>query len=150
MVCRLTSRQFYVFLGADIRVEKHAIGEYAKSKGFKSIVIVAAGWYMENHILPEFAEVMGGFPLTPDAEGYLTLEIPRMGGNNEIPFIGIEADYGDLVHGVLLQPEAYNGQLIQAASEMATPDKLVEEFQKREYRIYEPQEHGPKLISESY
>ncbi|KID77903.1 NmrA-like family domain-containing oxidoreductase himF [Metarhizium brunneum] len=110
--------------------EKHAIGEYAKSKGFKSVVIVSAGWYMENHTLPEFVELMGGFPFTADADGYLSLRLPRIGGDDKLPFIAMKDDYGDLVHGVLLQPETYNGQLIQAASEMAKPDELVAKFQR--------------------
>ncbi|KID67412.1 NmrA family protein, partial [Metarhizium hybridum] len=110
--------------------EKHAIGEYAKCKGFKSVVIVSAGWYMENHTLPEFVELMGGFPFTADADGYLSLRLPRIGGDDKLPFIAMKDDYGDLVHGVLLQPDAYNGQLIQAASEMAKPDELVAKFQR--------------------
>lgn len=88
---------------------------------------------MENHTLPEFVELMGGFPFTADADGYLSLRLPRIGGDDKLPFIAMKDDYGDLVHGVLLQPETYNGRLIQAASEMAKPDELVAKFQRSKY-----------------
>ncbi|POR37239.1 NmrA family protein [Tolypocladium paradoxum] len=110
--------------------EKYAVGEHAKSRGFKSVAIVSPGWYMENHAVPEIADILGGFPFNADDEGFLTLHVPRWGGNDEIPFIAIEDDYGDFVHGVFLHPEAYNGRFIQAISETAKPEKLVDEFQK--------------------
>lgn len=73
---------------------------------------------------------MGGFPFVADDEGYLTLRVPRWGGNDEIPFISIIEDYGDLVHGVFLAPEKYNGRLLQGISSSATPEQLVSDFQK--------------------
>lgn len=85
---------------------------------------------MENHASLELADILGGFPFNADEEGFLTLHMPRWGGNDEIPFIAIEDDYGDFVHGVFLDPVAYNGRLIQAVSETAKPEKLVDEFQK--------------------
>jgi len=90
--------------------EKYAIGEYAKTKGFKSVVIISMGWYMENHIIEENADLMGGFPFHPDAEGYLTLQMPGWGGDGNVPWIAVDEDYGDIAHGVLLDPEAYNGR----------------------------------------
>ncbi|KAF7542925.1 hypothetical protein G7Z17_g11162 [Cylindrodendrum hubeiense] len=111
--------------------EKHEIGEYAKSKGvFATVNIVSPGWYMENHLIKEIAPVMGGFPFDADEEGYLTLKVPRWGGNEEIPFISIIEDYGDIVHGVFLAPEKYNGRLVQAISASETTDKFVSDFQK--------------------
>ncbi|KAJ3526654.1 hypothetical protein NM208_g11086 [Fusarium decemcellulare] len=111
--------------------EKHAIGEYAKSKGvFETVNIVSPGWYMENHLVEEVAPAMGGFPFIPDEEGYLTLHVPRWGGNEEIPFIAIGEDYGDLVHGIFLDPAKYNGRLVQGISASETADKLVSDFAK--------------------
>lgn len=135
----------YLSSKANNVIEKHTIGEYAKSKGFKSVVIVSAGWYFENHLDPWFAQHLGGFPTTPDEDGYLTLRMPRMGGNDEIPFIAMEADYGDLVHAVLLEPESYNGQLIQAISQLGKPEKLVSTFQKRAYSF--PDEAEAQLMN---
>lgn len=109
------------------------MGEYAKAKSFTSVAIVSPGWYLENHLAEQLAPLFGGFPFSPDEEGYLTLKCPRWGGNEEIPFISIGDDYGDIVHGVFLSPEDYNGQLIQAISQSATATQLVEAFQKCEY-----------------
>lgn len=112
-------------------IEKHAIGEYAKSKGaFETVTIVSPGWYLENHLVEEVAPIMGGFPFAPDSEGYLTLHVPRWGGNNQIPFISIIEDYGDLVHGVFLAPEKYNGRLVQGISASETPETFVSIFEK--------------------
>ncbi|KAF6827170.1 NmrA family protein [Colletotrichum plurivorum] len=40
--------------------EKHAIGEYARSKPSLTVVEVSPGWYMENFLDPELAPVFGG------------------------------------------------------------------------------------------
>ncbi|KAG8677413.1 hypothetical protein FPOAC1_003429 [Fusarium poae] len=110
---------------------KNAIGEYAKEKGvFETVNIVSPGWYFENHLVEEFAPALGGFPFSPDNEGYLTLHIPHWGGNGEIPFIAIGDDYGDLVHGIFLDPAKYNGHLVQGISASETPEKLVSGFEK--------------------
>lgn len=110
---------------------KNAVGEYAKSKGvFETVNIVSPGWYLENHLVEEIAPVLGGFPFSADEEGYLTLRIPRWGGNDEIPLISIGDDYGDLVHSVFLDPKKYNGRLVQGISASETPEKLVSEFEK--------------------
>ncbi|KAF5549227.1 hypothetical protein FNAPI_8047 [Fusarium napiforme] len=109
---------------------KHAVGEYAKGKGFETVNIVSPGWYMENHLVEDFAPALGGFPFTTDEEGYLTLRVPGWGGNEEIPFISIGDDYGDLVHGIFLDPKKYNGCLVQGISASETTEKLVSEFGK--------------------
>jgi hypothetical protein len=69
-------------------------------------------------------------PYTEDEDGYLTLTMPNWGGDNTIPFISIGDDYGDIVHGVLLDPHTYDGQFVQAISELATPEELVAAVQK--------------------
>ncbi|KAF5983888.1 NmrA-like family domain-containing protein [Fusarium bulbicola] len=109
---------------------KHAVGEYAKGRGFGTVNVVSPGWYMENHLVEDFAPALGGFPFTTDEEGYLTLRVPRWGGNEEIPFISIGDDYGDLVHGIFLDPKKYNGRLVQGISASETTEKLVAEFDK--------------------
>ncbi|KAM0397918.1 NmrA-like protein family domain-containing protein 1 [Fusarium culmorum] len=110
---------------------KNAIGEYAKDKGvFETVNIVSPGWYLENHLVEEFAPALGGFPFTPDDEGYMTLHIPHWGGSGEIPFIAMDDDYGDLVHGIFLDPKKYNGRLVQGVSASEAPEKLVSEFEK--------------------
>ncbi|KAK2593879.1 hypothetical protein QQS21_008399 [Conoideocrella luteorostrata] len=105
--------------------EKYGVAEYAKTRGFKSAVNVGAGWYLENHFNPEVAGLLGGLPYTQDEEGYLTLTMPNWGGDYRIPFISIADDYGDIVHGVLLDPMAYDGEDVQGISDLATPEQLV-------------------------
>lgn len=97
------------------------------------MVIVSAGWYMENHLDESLAPILGGFPFQTDEDGYYTLRVPRWGGNEEMPFISLSDDYGDLVHGVFLQPEKYNGQLVQGISESATATQLVETFERGQF-----------------
>jgi len=110
---------------------KNAVGKYAKSKGvFETVNIVSPGWYLENHLVEEFAPLLGGFPFSADEEGYMALHVPRWGGSGEIPFISIGDDYGDLVHGIFLDPEKYNGRLVQGISASETPEKLASEFEK--------------------
>ncbi|KAM0347765.1 hypothetical protein ACHAPU_004781 [Fusarium lateritium] len=110
---------------------KSAVSEYAKNKGvFETVNIVSPGWYLENHLVEEFAPVLGGFPYSADGEGYLTLHIPHWGGNDEIPFIAIGDDYGDIVHGVFLNPEKYNGRLVHGVSASQTAERFVSDFEK--------------------
>lgn len=90
---------------------------------------------MENHLVEEFAPMLGGFPFGEDDEGFMTLRVPRWGGNDEIPFISIIDDYGDLVHGVFLAPEMFNGRLVQGISASATAEQLTSEFQKGDPNI---------------
>ncbi len=93
---------------------------------------------MENHLVAEMAPILGGFPFESDEEGYYTLRLPRWGGNEEINFISIGDDYGDLVHGVLLNPEQYNGQLVQGSSYVATETQLVQAFEKGKCHQHPP------------
>lgn len=92
--------------------------------------IVSPGWYLENQLVKDLAPLLGGFPFIPDSGGILTLEVPRWGGNEEIPFIAVEDDYGDIVHGVFLDPERFNGKLVQAISQSASLEQLVQAFAK--------------------
>ncbi|KJZ75357.1 hypothetical protein HIM_05283 [Hirsutella minnesotensis 3608] len=109
--------------------EKHTIGTYAQAKGFKTAVVIAAGWYMENHTSRELAKLLGGFPYEDDADGYRTLRTPRWGGDGKMPLIAVEEDWGDLVHGVLLDPGSYDKQFIQGISDLVTPEDLTKLFQ---------------------
>lgn len=78
------------------------------------------------------APFCGGFPFNQDDEGYLTFRFTQWGGTNEIPFVSITEDFGDIVHGVLLNPEKYRGKFIQGISVSAKPEKLVAVFEKGE------------------
>ncbi|QPH05376.1 hypothetical protein C2857_003129 [Epichloe festucae Fl1] len=110
--------------------KKNLVAEYAKTKGFKAAINVGAGWYLENHFVPEVAGLLGGLPSTQDVDDYLTLTVPNWGGDETIPFNSITDDHSDIVHGVLLDPEAYNGKDIQGVRNLATPEQLVRAVEK--------------------
>jgi hypothetical protein len=84
-------------------------------------------------LIEELAPIFGGFPFSADEEGFYTLRTPTWGGSEEIPFIGIGDDYGDIVHGAFLDPAKYNGQLVQAVSRSATLDQLAQGFTKGQW-----------------
>lgn len=110
--------------------DKHAIGEYAKSVGaFKSVVIVSAGWYFENFAIPDMAPIFGGFPFIPSEDGTLVFRAPKWGGKEDVPFIAMADDYGDIVHGIFLTPEKYNGSLIQGVSDIRSFDDATKAFE---------------------
>ncbi|EER40273.1 NmrA family transcriptional regulator [Histoplasma capsulatum H143] len=110
---------------------KNKIEQLARnSPNIKSVTAVCAGWYFENFMSPFIAEVFGGFALETDSEGYVTLSQPLVGGPGLVPFISIEEDFGDLVHGVLLDPETWGGKTIQGISHLATFPEITESFTK--------------------
>ncbi|KAF2742839.1 NAD(P)-binding protein [Sporormia fimetaria CBS 119925] len=111
--------------------DKHAIGEYAKNKdAFKNVVIPGSGWYMESFLWPDLAPVFGGFPLIPSDDGVLVFRVPKWGGKEDVPFIGIGDDYGDIVHGIFLEPEKFNGKLVQGVSDIRSFDEVAQAFEK--------------------
>jgi hypothetical protein len=114
--------------------QKHAIGEYAKKTGaFKSVTVVSAGWYFENFLVPDMAPIFGGFPFVPSEDGTLVFRAPLWGGKEDIPFIAIGDDYGDIVHGIFLEPEKWNGKFVQGVSDISSLDDATKTFEKCEY-----------------
>ncbi|KAL2366331.1 hypothetical protein RJZ56_000788 [Blastomyces dermatitidis] len=115
----------------DMMDNKNKIEKLARnSPNFKTVTAVCAGWYFENFTSPFIAEVFGGFPLATDSEGYVTLSQPLVGGPGLVPYIAIEEDFGDLVHGVLLHPETWGGKTIQGFGHLATFQEIIEDFTK--------------------
>ena len=86
--------------------------------------------YMENLLIPDMAGVFGGFPTTPGDDGVLSYVHPRWGSSEEQPMISVGADYGDLVHGVLLDPGRYDGRLVQGISESRSAEGATEDFEE--------------------
>ena len=111
--------------------DKHAIGEYAKSTGaFKSVVLASPGDYFENFTHADLAPVFGGFPYIPSEDGTLVFRSPKWGGKEDVPFISISDDYGDIVHGIFLEPENWNGKLVQAVSDIKSWDLTISAFER--------------------
>lgn len=88
--------------------------------------------YMENLLVADLAPVFGGFPAVPGDDGVISYVQPRWGGTEEQPMIGVGADYGDLVHGVLLEPARYNGRLVQGVSESRSAEAAARDFEEGE------------------
>ncbi|KAF7626766.1 putative hscarg dehydrogenase [Aspergillus flavus] len=110
---------------------KARIEEYARGTGcFDAVCSIHAGWYYELFLSDIMAQVHQGFPYYPDAEGFLSLHLPRWGDNDAAPFIAIADDFGDLVHGILLDPHKWKDQNIQAVSEARSLEEFVEVFSK--------------------
>ncbi|OAX81980.1 hypothetical protein ACJ72_03671 [Emergomyces africanus] len=130
----------------DMMDYKNKIEQLArKSPNIKNVTAVSAGWYLENFMSPFISEVFGGFPLTADSEGYFTLAQPLAGGPGLVPFISIEEDFGDLVHGVLLNPEAWSGKSIQGISHLATFPEITETFTKGTTTLRDMEYRSSKL-----
>jgi hypothetical protein len=61
--------------------------------------------------------------------------MPRWGGKEDVPFISIGDDYGDIVHGIFLEPEKWNGKLVQGVSDIKSLDEVVAAFERGKWYI---------------
>lgn len=108
--------------------------EAANSRKLKSATVVNAGWFLENAFDEKYVQSFGGFAKEVDSEGYLTWRTPPMGNNPEsVPWLAVVDDYGDIVHGVLLEPEKWNGQYVSAVSESSSFAEMTATFQKGKF-----------------
>ncbi|RPA74898.1 NAD(P)-binding protein [Ascobolus immersus RN42] len=98
---------------------KNKIEKYIRQQPFKTSSFIYAGWYMENNLptWPFLDSHRGGFPRQKDEEGYVTLKYGKWGDANGAPYIAIVDDWGWIVHGMFLDPEAVNGKIIHGGSE---------------------------------
>lgn len=108
---------------------------------------------MENFVVPDLSPLFGGFPYTlPEElisgipEGTMIFSTPFWGGEGNVPFISIDYDYGDIVHGAFLScictssfgntdkdkskdvRSPYHASLIQAFSQSVTFDEVLATF----------------------
>ena len=98
-------------------------------------MVIAPGWYFENFVDKDMAGVFGGFPFTPSEDGSLVFRSPKWGGKEDVPYIAMSDDYGDLVHGILLDPERWNGGFVQGVSEIGSFEHAVQAFERGMYSI---------------
>jgi hypothetical protein len=87
-----------------------------------------SSWYMEDFLMPSFYQGFGGFPFNKDSEGQLTLRSPLIGGGESVPWICIEEDFGDLVHGIFLNPLRWNRRTVQAVGDIQSFADVVDTF----------------------
>lgn len=110
---------------------KYMTEQYTKSLGaFKSVIPIGAAWFMENFLSKEVAPVFGGFPYFPDDTGVLTFSCPYWGGEEDVPWLSISDDFGDIVHGAFLDPEAWNGHFIHGLSDIRSFPSAIADFQE--------------------
>ncbi|PWY96729.1 NmrA-like family protein [Aspergillus sclerotioniger CBS 115572] len=109
--------------------EKHNVFQHAlRQPGFDAVIGAIPGWYMENFLSPEYAACFGGFPTQPDPEGYLNFASPYLGGPGEVPWISITDDFGDMIHGMFLDPLPYHRQTVQCFSDTITFQDMAQTF----------------------
>ncbi|OJJ42396.1 hypothetical protein ASPZODRAFT_170187 [Penicilliopsis zonata CBS 506.65] len=114
--------------------DKSRISEYmmaaVETHAIETGTVVNAGWFLENAFDPKYIVSFGGFAGAVDPDGYLTWKTPPMGNKPEsVPWLAVADDYGDLVHGVLLDPARWNGQYIDGVSESMGFGDLTWTFQ---------------------
>ncbi|KAL4806171.1 hypothetical protein BDV18DRAFT_138919 [Aspergillus unguis] len=117
-------------LQLDAYDKKWEIEQYIRSThAFTTFTAIGSGWYLENFLDKDQSSVFGGFPYAEDDEGFLTYRLPEVGGLGQVPWIDMKRDFGDLVHGIFLNPEKWDGEYIQAISELQTYKEMVDSFQ---------------------
>jgi hypothetical protein len=105
--------------------------ECARCGKLETATVVNPGWFLENAYDEKYVAAFGGFAAVVDSDGYMTFKTPRMGNDPEsVPWLAVADDYGDIVHGVLLDCEAWNGEYIDAVSESTSFDDMTAAHQK--------------------
>ncbi|PYH85265.1 NAD(P)-binding protein [Aspergillus uvarum CBS 121591] len=108
---------------------KHRVELYARQfNEFDSVIGAFPGWYFENYITPEYAAAFGGFPITPDADGIYTFTSPVLGGENTVQTVSVADDFGEMVHGMFLDPLRWKNQTIQLLSDSFSYEDMVKVF----------------------
>lgn len=79
-----------------------------------------------------FCKTWGGFPWfrSDDNHDSIVLRVPPYGGDGRMPWVSLQDDFGDIVHGIFLEPERYHHRPVQAISELIRYEDLAEEFTK--------------------
>ncbi|KAJ5629096.1 hypothetical protein N7490_011324 [Penicillium lividum] len=115
---------------------------------FETFTPVMLSWYLENFEDSFLAELLGGFPIHQDRDGYLNCRVPLWGGREQVPFISVKDDFGDLVHGIFLNPVRWNRAVIQCHGELMSWADMVQAYvsvtgKKARFLPYIPAEEMP-------
>ncbi|KAK5801375.1 hypothetical protein VI817_003587 [Penicillium citrinum] len=103
--------------------------EYARSHSmFTTFTAILPASFMECWTAEPFCETWGGFPLVPKDTGELVLAVPPYGGDGRMPWVSVQDDFGDIVHGILLDPVKYDKGRVQAISSLITFQDLALAF----------------------
>ena len=60
-----------------------------------------------------------------------------------MPFVSIADDFGDIVHGIFLDPEKWDGKVVHAVSQVMSYSELVETFQEGTFYLPFPTPPNP-------
>ncbi|KAJ5629099.1 hypothetical protein N7490_011327 [Penicillium lividum] len=100
--------------------------EYAQShEMFTTFTPLLPASFMECWTAEPFCETWGGFPLVPKENGELILSVPPYGGDGRMPWVSVQDDFGDIVHGIFLDPVHYDKQRVQAISSLVRFEDLA-------------------------
>jgi hypothetical protein len=80
-------------------------------------------------------------------DGTFVLRVPRWGGKEEVPFTSIGNDFGDVVHGVFLEPEKWTGKLVQGVSDIKSFPEVVAAFEKSTMSCLKSSYHAALTIA---
>jgi hypothetical protein len=88
---------------------------------------------MECWMDESFCKTWGGFPWfgrdDNDKHG-VVLSAPPYGGDGRMPWVSLQDDFGDIVHGIFLNPTQYHHRPVQAISELIRYEDLAKAFTK--------------------
>ncbi|KAH6873445.1 hypothetical protein B0T10DRAFT_522540 [Thelonectria olida] len=106
---------------------KNAIANYGRKAGFATFAEVNIGWAMDIFWMETYGKAFGGFATIPDKEGFLTLRLFPMVRQ---PWTSVRDDYGDIVHGVLLDPSKHDRNIVWALSDHTTFQDVVDAYNR--------------------
>ncbi|KAJ5192828.1 hypothetical protein N7449_008970 [Penicillium cf. viridicatum] len=103
--------------------------EYARSNAlFTTFTALLPASFMECWTFEPFCETWGGFPLAPKENGDIVLAMPPYGGDGRMPWVSVQDDFGDIVHGILLDPVRYDKRRVQAISTLVVFEDMARAF----------------------
>ncbi|KAJ5480651.1 hypothetical protein N7530_006160 [Penicillium desertorum] len=92
---------------------KARIEEWGQAQlAFTTFTPVMASWYLEN-----FKD-----------QGWLTCRTPLWGGREDVPFLSVVDDFGDIIQGIFLNPIRWNRRVVQCAGELMSWADMVQSF----------------------
>lgn len=100
---------------------------------FDTFTAVLPASFMECWTAEPFCETWGGFPLVPKENGELVLAVPPYGGDGRMPWVSVQDDFGDIIHGILLDPVRYDKKRVQAISSLIRFEDLAHAFTRGMY-----------------
>ncbi|KKK12926.1 hypothetical protein AOCH_000471 [Aspergillus ochraceoroseus] len=129
--------------------------EYARSeKSFTTFTAVLPASFMECWTQECFCQIWGGFPWYRNGQKEVVLAVPPYGGDGRMPWISVQDDLGDIVHGIFLNPQRYDQKQVQAISQLIKLEDMAKELTKGELLLRTipwPSSKGyPHVVHESY